>query len=71
MKLTLITGGYDFNTLRVQSITGSAVPTEETSQAGKELYTELVSNALKEILLATGRIRKKTIPLLQKNTYLL
>jgi hypothetical protein len=49
-------GGYDFNTLRVQSITGSAVPTwEETSQAGKQLYTELVSNALREILLATGK----------------
>lgn len=49
-------GNYDFNTLRAESFTGSAAPRwRETPQAGKQLYTDIVSDALREILLATGK----------------
>ena len=49
-------GNYNFNTLRTEWLTGSALPRwAETPRAGKELYNEIVSNSLREVLLATGK----------------
>jgi hypothetical protein len=49
-------GDYEFNTMRMESISGSGEPRWlELPESGKSLYTGIVQTALEQILLASGK----------------